>query len=137
MARQRQTDSSRGEFVDPRKGEVLLADYIVDHWWSGRSDEPSTADPMRSRIWNHIMPLMGDYALREIDASALRAFKAALLARVEESTAEVIWDTCPRSSAAPLATSACSPHVRPAARPRRGHGKSSTRYARRFTSATG
>ncbi|WP_344258709.1 hypothetical protein [Streptomyces sodiiphilus] len=34
---------------------------------------------------------MGDYALREIDASALRTFKTALLARVEESTAEVIW----------------------------------------------
>ncbi|MFB7560601.1 tyrosine-type recombinase/integrase [Streptomyces brevispora] len=85
------TDSSRGEFVDPRKGEILLADYIAEYWWAGRSDEPSTADPMRSRIWNHIIPLVGDYALREIDASALRTFKAALLTRVEESTAEVIW----------------------------------------------
>ncbi|MER7194890.1 site-specific integrase [Streptomyces flaveolus] len=85
------TDSSRGEFADPRKGEILLADYIVEHWWAGRSDEPSTADPMRSRIWNHIIPLVGDYALREIDASALRTFRAALLTRVEESTAEVIW----------------------------------------------
>ncbi|TQE38984.1 integrase [Streptomyces ipomoeae] len=85
------TDSKRGEFVDPRDGEISLADYIVDHWWPSRTDEPSTADPMRSRIWNHIMPILGDFALREIDASALRSFAAELLARVESSTAEVIW----------------------------------------------
>ncbi|MGC5564864.1 hypothetical protein ACPYPG_18780 [Streptomyces sp. FR-108] len=101
------TDSSRGEFVDPRKGEILLADYIADYWWAGRSDEPSTADPMRSRIWNHIIPLMGDYALREVDASALRTFKAALLTRVEESTAEVIWGHLSSSLAVPSTTSVC------------------------------
>ncbi|WP_442738360.1 tyrosine-type recombinase/integrase [Streptomyces pseudogriseolus] len=85
------TDSSRGEFVDPRRGEIALTDYIVDHWWAGRSDEPSTAGPMSSKVWNHIIPLVGDLALRDIDASALRSFKADLLTRVEESTAEVIW----------------------------------------------
>lgn len=48
-----QTDSSRGDFVDPRNGAILLTDYIVDHWWPSRTDEPSTAGPMRSLIWNH------------------------------------------------------------------------------------
>ncbi|GGN51678.1 hypothetical protein GCM10012285_42030 [Streptomyces kronopolitis] len=86
------TDTKRGEFIDPRDGEISLADYIVDHWWPSRTDEPSTADPMRSRIWNHIIPILGDFALREIDASALRSFVAELLARVEGSTAEVIWN---------------------------------------------
>jgi integrase len=85
------TDTKRGEFVDPSDGEISLADYIIDHWWPSRTDEPSTADPMRSRIWNHIIPILGDFALREIDASALRSFAAELLARVESSTAEVIW----------------------------------------------
>ncbi|MER5531934.1 site-specific integrase [Streptomyces sp. NPDC002677] len=86
-----QTDSSRGDFVDPRRGEISLTDYIVDHWWVARSDEPSTAGPLASRIWNHVIPLVGDLPLREIDAEALRSFKAALLSRVEETTAEVIW----------------------------------------------
>ncbi|MDT0464821.1 tyrosine-type recombinase/integrase [Streptomyces gibsoniae] len=86
-----QTDSSRGDFVDPRRGEISLTDYIVDHWWPARADEPSTAGPLASRIWNHIIPLVGDLPLREIDAAALRSFKAALLSRVEETTAEVIW----------------------------------------------
>lgn len=54
------TDTKRGEFVDPRDGEISLTDYIVEHWWPSRTDEPSTADPMRSRIWNHIIPILGD-----------------------------------------------------------------------------
>ena len=86
-----QTDTKRGEFVDPRDGAITVEDYIEEHWWPGRSDEPSTRDSMRSRIWTHIIPLLGPYALREIDTSALRVFKAELLARVDDSTAEVIW----------------------------------------------
>ncbi|WP_327327823.1 tyrosine-type recombinase/integrase [Streptomyces sp. NBC_01210] len=85
------TDSKRGEFVDPRDGEISLAEYIEEHWWPSRTDEPSTAAPMRSRIWNHIIPLLGEVALRDVDASALRTCKPELLSRVEESTAEVIW----------------------------------------------
>ncbi|MGW2657545.1 tyrosine-type recombinase/integrase [Streptomyces sp. NPDC001478] len=85
------TDTSRGEFVDPRAGEITLADYIENHWWPSRIDEPSTKTAMRSRLWNHIIPLVGDTALRDIDASALRAFQAALSSRVGDSTSKVIW----------------------------------------------
>lgn len=83
-------ETSTGEFVDPRRGDMLLKEYIEDHWWPGRTDEPSTRDPMRSRIWGHVIPLLGTKRLREIDASALRTFKAELLSRVEGS-AHVIW----------------------------------------------
>lgn len=86
-----QTDTTRGEFVDPRDGAIPLAQYIEKHWWPSRSDEPSTAAPMRSKIWNHIMPFLGATALRDIDAAALRAWTAQLLTRVEASTAQVIW----------------------------------------------
>lgn len=63
-----QADSKRGEFVDPRSGEITLGDYIEDHWWPSRTDEPSTAASMRSRIWNHIIPYLGMTPLRDIDA---------------------------------------------------------------------
>ncbi|MFJ2843483.1 tyrosine-type recombinase/integrase [Streptomyces griseofuscus] len=86
-----QTDTTRGEFVDPRDGAISLAQYIEKHWWPGRSDEPSTAAPMRSKIWNHIIPFLGTTALRDIDAAVLRVWKAQLLTRVEASTAHVIW----------------------------------------------
>ncbi|MFI0942823.1 tyrosine-type recombinase/integrase [Streptomyces sp. NPDC021020] len=84
-------DTGRGTFVDPRDGAITLADYIEEIWWPSRMDEPSTAAPMRSRIWKHIIPLLGSYPLRDIDATALRSFKASLLSRVEASTAEIIW----------------------------------------------
>lgn len=86
-----QTDTTRGEFVDPRDGAIPLAQYIEKHWWPSRSDEPSTAAPMRSKIWNHIIPFLGATALRNIDTAVLRAWKAQLLTRVEASTAQVIW----------------------------------------------
>lgn len=63
-----QTDSRRGDFIDPRDSAILLADYVNEHWWPNRSDEPSASGPMRSRIRNHIIPLLGSYALRDIDA---------------------------------------------------------------------
>ncbi|MFI6764209.1 tyrosine-type recombinase/integrase [Streptomyces sp. NPDC050355] len=85
-----QTDTTRGEFVDPRDGAIPLAQYIEKHWWPGRSDEPSTAAPMR-KIWNHIIPFLGETALRDIDAAALRIWTTQLLTRVEASTAQVIW----------------------------------------------
>ncbi|MDT0266565.1 tyrosine-type recombinase/integrase [Streptomyces sp. DSM 44915] len=46
---------------------------------------------MRSRIWNHIIPLLGSTALIEIDSAALRSFKADLLSRVADSSPEFIW----------------------------------------------
>ncbi|MFI8448182.1 tyrosine-type recombinase/integrase [Streptomyces erythrochromogenes] len=85
-----QHETSTGEFIDPRRGDLLLKDYIEDHWWPGRTDEPSTRDPMKSRIWGHIIPLLGDKRLRDIDAAALRIFRADLLSRVDGS-AHVIW----------------------------------------------
>ncbi|MFI0906910.1 tyrosine-type recombinase/integrase [Streptomyces sioyaensis] len=86
-----QTDTTRGEFVDPRDGAIPPAQYIEKHWWPSRSDEPSTAAPMRSKIWNHIIPFLGETALRDIDAAALRVWTTQLLTRVEASTAQVIW----------------------------------------------
>jgi integrase len=83
-------ESATGDYIDPRRGDMLLKDYIEQHWWPGRTDEPSTRDPMKSRIWGHVIPLLGSKRLREIDASALRTFKADLLSRVEGS-AHVIW----------------------------------------------
>ncbi|MFF9781109.1 hypothetical protein YWIDRAFT_03139 [Streptomyces sp. SceaMP-e96] len=47
--------------------------------------------PMRSKIWNHNMPFLGESALRDIDAAALRAWTTQLLTRVEAPTAQVIW----------------------------------------------
>lgn len=91
MARQGADRHHTWRIRRPRDGAIPLAPYIEKHWWPSRSDEPSTAAPMRSKIWNHIIPFLGATALRDIDAAVLRVWKAQLLTRVEASTAQVIW----------------------------------------------
>lgn len=89
--KQAATDSSRGEFVDPRRGDITLADYITKEWWPTRTDILTTQTSMESRIRNHIIgAAIGGLSLNKIDGAALRAWKAELLSRVEGS-AEVIW----------------------------------------------
>ncbi|MFD8319680.1 tyrosine-type recombinase/integrase [Kitasatospora purpeofusca] len=87
-----QADARRAEFVDPRDGDMLLTDYIQKHFWPGRTDKLTTYTSMESKVRRHIEGLpIGELPLRRIDAAALREWKKQLLARVDTSTAEVIW----------------------------------------------
>lgn len=86
-----QADVERNDFVDPRGGDMLLAEYIEEKYLPSRHDEPSTAASMLNRIDNHIVPLIGHVSLRAINATVLRTWVSQLLDRVSESTAEVIW----------------------------------------------
>ncbi|MGA5819693.1 tyrosine-type recombinase/integrase [Kitasatospora sp. NPDC094028] len=89
---QAQADERRAEFVDPRDGDILLTDYIQKHFWPGRTDKLTTYTAMESKVRRHIEGLpIGELPLRRIDAAALREWKKQLLARVDTSTAEVIW----------------------------------------------
>ncbi|WP_425829351.1 tyrosine-type recombinase/integrase [Streptomyces fractus] len=84
-------EARKGDFVDPRRGAITLKEYVEQHWWPTRIVAHSSRGPMRSRIWNHVIPQIGSQPLRAINADTLRTWKAGLLTRVEGSTAEVIW----------------------------------------------
>lgn len=86
-----QAEVKRGDFVDPRGGDMLLAEYIEERYLTSRSDEPSTARQLGLRVYNHIIPLIGAAPLGSINAHVLREYIAELLTRVEASTAQVIW----------------------------------------------
>jgi integrase len=88
-----QTDSRRGEYLDPRLGQIILREYVETVWWPGRSDPVGTAGPMKSKIWNHILPYLGHLPLAAIKAHHLKAWLAALrqTGDLAESTIEVIW----------------------------------------------
>jgi integrase len=89
---QAQTDQRRDEFVDPRRGNITLGDYIRKEFWPGRTDKLTTGTTMESKVRNHIEGLpIGSLPLRRIDAPALRAWTVELATRVDTSTAEVIW----------------------------------------------
>lgn len=89
--KQAATDKRRGQFVDPRDGDITLADYIEQHWWPSTTYPPSSRSSVRSRVWTHIIPFIGDLALNTIDNSALRTWNKGVLGRVDTTTARTIW----------------------------------------------
>jgi integrase len=79
--RQAQADKLRGEQLVPRGGRLLVADF-VDIWLPGyeASLKPSAAHSEPSRIRNHILPLLGQYELDEVDPLTVQRWVANLLA---------------------------------------------------------
>lgn len=87
-----QTDSRRGAYLDPRLGQITLAEYIETVYWPGRSDELTTSGPMQSKVKNHIIPHLGHLPLWTITDEHLRLWVATLRAKpLAESTIETIW----------------------------------------------
>jgi len=63
-----QADRMRGDALVPRGGRVLLADWI-DAWLPTYEGglKPSSAQSEPARVRNHILPLLGRYALEELE----------------------------------------------------------------------
>ncbi|MEV7540988.1 site-specific integrase [Streptomyces sp. NPDC089915] len=72
------TDSERGEFVDPRDGSITLADYVTRHWQAGVRGAPGTVKRVDERVRLHVLPHIGEVALRDVSASVLRGYIATL-----------------------------------------------------------
>lgn len=88
-----QTDSRRGNYIDPRLGAITLRVYVETIWWPSSTYSIGTSPSMKSRIWNHILPHIGALPLSSIDSEHLRAWLAVLRAKpnLADSTIEVIW----------------------------------------------
>lgn len=86
--------SKKKEFVDDRDGEILLGDYITAEWWPKRSDPVGTANPMKSKIFNHIVDTsLGRTPMYVIGDDHLVEWKREIKARhIADSTLEVIWN---------------------------------------------
>lgn len=87
-----QHESSAGEFTDPRRGQILLKDYIEDEWWPRRDyDNPSTEATVRGRVWTHIVPHLGDYQLNLIKTKQLGEWLATLKSTAGAGTGNEAW----------------------------------------------
>lgn len=80
-----EADKLRGEFIDPRAGKMLLADFI-DVWQPGWASKlkPTSLKSEPARIRNHIRPWLGGYELAEIEPMVVKSWVAQLLAGDEE-----------------------------------------------------
>ncbi|MFG2763106.1 tyrosine-type recombinase/integrase [Streptomyces rubiginosohelvolus] len=85
--------TKKKDFVDDRDGELLLGTYITAEWWPSREYDDSTAGPMKSRIFNHIVDTsLGRTPMFVIGDTHLGSWKKELQGRrLAESTIEVVW----------------------------------------------
>ncbi|MBJ7450849.1 MAG: site-specific integrase [Blastococcus sp.] len=73
-----QTELDSGRWIDPKAGQETLQVY-VERWVDtrlvrGRPLAPRTAELYRAQLKNHIVPALGSMPLRQLDASAVRAW---------------------------------------------------------------
>ncbi|HET8944447.1 MAG TPA: site-specific integrase [Dehalococcoidia bacterium] len=86
-----QTESTKGEFIDPRDGAILLRDYVDKHWWPTRTGDPATVSTVSRRVRNQILPYLGGLPLRQIKVDSLRKWLADLDGVISPGTAVVVW----------------------------------------------
>lgn len=76
-------DQQRGDVLVPRGGQVLLSAFI-DSWWPHYRTtlKPSTEYSEGARIRNHVLPLLGQYSLDDLDTTVIQQWVADLAAGV-------------------------------------------------------
>jgi len=75
--RTQSVDNSRGEWVDPRRGDLTLGEWS-ERWLAGRRVRPSTMARDESVIRNLIVPHLGGRRLNAITPDELREWVAGL-----------------------------------------------------------
>lgn len=85
------TDTSRGTFYDPRRGEMTLREYVEKTWWPGLSMPPTTLQSMKPRIFKHILPHLGGTSLNKIGHEEIRAWEKRASEDIDAGTLAVTW----------------------------------------------
>ena len=80
-----EADASRGTYVDPHAGRVLLGDYAAD-WLAGRTVEARTQETTQAMLRTHVLPRWGDWPLTKIDHLSVQQWVAELATRRKPAT---------------------------------------------------
>lgn len=80
-----EADQLRGDYIDPRAGQITVAAWI-DLWWPSHQIKlkPTSVKSEGARIRNHILPWLGEYALADLNPMIIKSWVAQLLAGDEE-----------------------------------------------------
>ncbi|MGW1696496.1 tyrosine-type recombinase/integrase [Streptomyces sp. NPDC002399] len=87
----RRVAPEKGEFIDPRDGNISLRDYVETHWWPALKADPATPETIKGRVWTHILPHLGEAKLRDIKVGTLRIWLEELEKSVAPGTANAVW----------------------------------------------
>lgn len=88
-----QADTLRGEFIDPRDGNIILEQYFNNEYWPTKTGDPGSLQTIESRVRSRILPLLGATRLNAIKVPQLRTFLAALGRTHGPSTVIETWGT--------------------------------------------
>jgi len=86
-----QTDTKRGEFFDPRDGDITLREYVEEHWWPTLRKPPGTKQSMKPRVFKHILPHVGHLSLNRIGHDEVLAWQTAAEKNIDVSTLSTTW----------------------------------------------
>jgi integrase len=87
-----EADRLRGVYVDERRGRVLLREYATDKWLPAQVHlRPNSAETYASHLKTHILPALGERRMGGLGRSDMKAFVAALTAKLAPSTVETVF----------------------------------------------
>lgn len=89
--KQAATDTTRGDFYDPRDGKVTLQWYVEEKWWPTLRKPPTTKQSMKPRVFKHILPHVGHLSLNRIGHDEVKAWVARAEQDIDVSTLSVTW----------------------------------------------
>ncbi|MEV0779249.1 tyrosine-type recombinase/integrase [Streptomyces sp. NPDC050428] len=84
-------ESTKGEFIDPRDGNILLRDYVEAEWWPTKTGDPATLRTIKGRVWNHVLPHLGGMPLNSIKTAQLRVWLKTIGAQIGDGTVNEVW----------------------------------------------
>lgn len=85
-----QNESAKGEFIDPRSGSILLADYF-EEYWATREGDPGTLEGQEQSIRKHIVGRLGHMPLLSIKVPQLRVWLKDLGGELGPGTIGLVW----------------------------------------------
>lgn len=85
------TDSTRGEFTDPRDGNITLREYVEKYWWPTLRVPPTTKESMEDRVFGHILPHMGSMPLNRIGHDEIKWWMTRAEQNIDVSTLRTTW----------------------------------------------
>lgn len=84
-------DKLRGDYIDPRAGQITLTAWI-ELWWPSHQIKlkPTSVKSEGARIRNHILPWLGEYTLADLNPMIIKSWVAQLLVGDEETERDAL-----------------------------------------------
>src|SRR3546814_14421347 len=80
-----QAELNRGNVIDPRAGQITLAEYAAQ-WQAAQMHRPSTTESTESRLRRHVLPTFGHRPIGSLRPSEVRAWVKGLSGNLAPTT---------------------------------------------------